>query len=738
MSKKKKKPMTYAEAFPAAPAVDNTTNTFLPPAIAKPCPPTALESDQSLLDALNASAQDQAPLLTAPKKAKKPTSQWDEMVADPFFASPFATVPPATPESNLITGGQVVGGTIKWNVPPKKPGWGSNESYYFGDASAKIADEESLQDKAKRLCSPKPEGDGYPEGDPGSHSYYYCSPLFCNVYRSQVNKKAEKWWVFDVEGFGGPTCWVHLDELESFFGHYAKPHDEPEGKFKSRDKLVYIVIEEDGPLVPFNPAYAKKNFKYDSVACTYFHPDFGIDVRCSPGGPIITISKETYRKNFKKCEYDGQPYQINNVEKVRGTGPMGKRWIAKANLEKAGFKRCPNCNNCYPLPILKYHIETDSTICDGCYIAHVGSNMILPHNAKGYPDKLYTKTTRLGCKVVDGLYCATNKPVAVQSVRLFGAEVELELSLPQAVKFGKNRVVIASEVKKVLGNDFCLIKEDGTLTTNGKYSESGTNGPMYAGFEVVSAPADLAAHRDRWPKLTQCPSFSALRAWDTKTCGFHVHVSKSALTTLQIGRMLEFINHSANKAFIQKVAGRSEERFTRYLDKNVVDALHPDRVINPEEEGSHNRARRVALNVSNPHTVEFRIFRGTINPKHILRNIEFCDSVCDFCYPAARSLKEFSSPDYFIKFVDGNRKKWPLFAEWLAFWKFIVVKDVLKLSDKADKSLLTLKPHELAEADVLADKHMLTGYPVPDDGGDDGEGDEDDDETLAQISADNG
>jgi hypothetical protein len=101
----------------------------------------------------------------------------------------------------------------------------------------------------------------------------------------------------------------------------------------------------------------------------------------------------------------------------------------------------------------------------------------------------------------------------------------------------------------------------------------------------------------------------------------------------------------------------------------VADSLHPDG-------GDYNERRRVAVNLSNEKTIEFRIFRGTINPKHILRNIEFCDAICDFCYPASRSFADTINPLKFIEFVEHERiaakvgdsyvsvKKWPLLYAW--------------------------------------------------------------------------
>ena len=108
----------------------------------------------------------------------------------------------------------------------------------------------------------------------------------------------------------------------------------------------------------------------------------------------------------------------------------------------------------------------------------------------------------------------------------------------------------------------------------------------------------------------------------------------------------------------------------------------------------------MAVNLANPATIEFRIFRGTINPKHILRNLDFVDACCDYCYPSSRSLTEYCTHFGFIKFIDQNRKRWPYLADWFAYHKFIKIKDC---GEKANRDAMTLKPHLLEEAgDVVA------------------------------------
>jgi hypothetical protein len=234
---------------------------------------------------------------------------------------------------------------------------------------------------------------------------------------------------------------------------------------------------------------------------------------------------------------------------------------------------------------------------------------------------------------------------------------------------------------------------------NGKYSDNDI-GSKYAGFELVTAPADLATHYSRWPLLSTAKHSNLLRSWDTPTCGFHVHVSRNGMSALQIARIVLFVNHPHNKLFIQKVAGRGSAKYCRYFNKEPKDAV-----------GVHyknDENRRQAVNLTNEKTIEFRIFRGTVNPKHILRNIEFCDAICDFCYPASRPLGDINNKIKFLSFVEQNKKRWPLLAAWLAIHGFISI----DVPEPKFRDNMSIKMNDVPEADILVDNSGNTSTPA--------------------------
>ncbi len=347
-----------------------------------------------------------------------------------------------------------------------------------------------------------------------------------------------------------------------------------------------------------------------------------------------------------KCDFTGNLVATRALRKIKHPlNPAVKRvcsWLPKTNSDK--FASCPLCGDVAELEgILRREDFKNVICCNSCYVSNVMKNIIHPYNYEGFPPKLSSNPTNK-LIVKNEL-----KDVPDESHRLYGVECEVEIHDDSPM----SRYQLAQACTKVLGKDFVVMKNDGSLKAHARESE-------LWGFEIVTAPADFAVHEAKWSKLETMDGFKYLRAWDTITCGMHVHVGKSALSLLQVGRIVVFVNHPGNKKFIEKIAGRNSKAASRFLeDKGFADGMKPD----PD--------KYCAVNIRPVHTIEFRIFRGTIRYKHIMRNLEFVDAVCSYCYPAARSLAAIKDYKQFILFCRANRKKYPRLAAWLEDQKFI-------------------------------------------------------------------
>lgn len=204
----------------------------------------------------------------------------------------------------------------------------------------------------------------------------------------------------------------------------------------------------------------------------------------------------------------------------------------------------------------------------------------------------------------------------------YGVELEVE------VGSNHSRDDKAEEVCRILG-EFAYMKEDSSISR---------------GFEIVTHPATLKGHRELW-KAFHDDVPSGLSSWNTTTCGLHIHASRRPLTSLQIAKIVCFVNHDANKEYVTKLAGR-ESSFAKIKHKKLG-------------EYATDEARYSAVNLRPCNTIEFRLFKGNVKRDGLFRALEFVDALINYCKPAARSIADSLDSAKFRDFVAKNRKLYP-------------------------------------------------------------------------------
>jgi hypothetical protein len=219
------------------------------------------------------------------------------------------------------------------------------------------------------------------------------------------------------------------------------------------------------------------------------------------------------------------------------------------------------------------------------------------------------------------------------------------------------------------------------------------------GFEIVSVPGTHAWHlHDAWngffkedypeDKQHLAPSYylsgwannggqsrapwcfndNDMDTFNRPTCGIHVHVSKNALTPLQLGKMLMFVNKNERK-FIEKVAGRSANQYSQFYDKTLKHGrlLNSNKYqlsrTNMDQARRDQSGRYEAINItgSKP-TVEFRIFRSNVSKGGFFKCIDFVQSVVDWTRNS--SIKE-TTLDNYLEFLNSSRGAYPWLIKWL-------------------------------------------------------------------------
>lgn len=263
----------------------------------------------------------------------------------------------------------------------------------------------------------------------------------------------------------------------------------------------------------------------------------------------------------------------------------------------AGDRLCDNCGDYECCASFNCRGE-DCYRCDDCCVCENKNSHIKSYNCKDYPQSIPPYDTK-------------------QNFLYLGVECETEVQEDKSIE------TIAETIHKEF-EDEILMKEDGSLQN---------------GIELVTGPYSLEAHKGLWPRLCKTALAAGLRSWKHASTGIHVHLSRKFLTPLDIGKILVFINsdHEYTSKQIRRLAGRGANSYCTIEKKQLTDVYK-----------SENRYE--AVNLQNNKTIEIRIFKGTLNPNHILADIEFCHALAYY-------VKEVSTADI---------------EHWGLFWEYII------------------------------------------------------------------
>lgn len=189
--------------------------------------------------------------------------------------------------------------------------------------------------------------------------------------------------------------------------------------------------------------------------------------------------------------------------------------------------------------------------------------------------------------------------------------------------------------------DEILIKHDGSLDN---------------GFEMVTGKYSLEAHQELWPRLAKKAVEAGARSWRYRSTGLHVHLSRAFFTSpLQIGKFVTFINSERNRPEVVKLAGRDSNGYAQFKKKRLSTAMY-------------SSERYEAVNLTNDHTIEVRIFKGTLKVEHILSDIEFCHAVAHWV--KEQGLQDFESWEKFKAWVIKNRKTYKYLSTFFKLGTF--------------------------------------------------------------------
>lgn len=330
---------------------------------------------------------------------------------------------------------------------------------------------------------------------------------------------------------------------------------------------------------------------------------------------------------YENCSWYCDRCEVSHSERYDYTNVQGEAWCEDCFNDYGWY--CEDCDQGFP--------DGESCDCDGvtsggntrCGKCGSSGNV---HNYSCKPDLVFHGFS-------------TNKVY-------MGFELETQIrkremnALGEASKYANEQLA---------PDNIAILKEDGSIGREG-----------YGGFEIVTQPHTLDQYRYKsdklWDTIETLRTDYDARAWDTTTCGLHVHVSRAGFSGgAHTHRWLTLIYKNAEH--MMKLAGRKSSyarfndvwTFDEY-DRPVFSLAH--KVADPR---GANTERYSAVNTQNQHTLELRFFRGTMNKTGILSALDLVQASVEYTRHLSLSDVKMGALgwDWFIDYVEQNNGLYP-------------------------------------------------------------------------------
>jgi len=173
--------------------------------------------------------------------------------------------------------------------------------------------------------------------------------------------------------------------------------------------------------------------------------------------------------------------------------------------------------------------------------------------------------------------------------------------------------------------------------------------------EVVSHPFSWNYYLEYGQKIFKT-LFKVLRdnelfGYDTRDCGFHVHISRRAIKPINLFKIASLVYHPDNYDFMATISQRQSHKIDEWCSLDV-DFSALSKMCNDYDYASEIMDRSSAINLTLKNTVEFRIFRGTLNFNSFVKNLEFIKSLIHWSQTASVKVsKDDNGLESYLNFL---------------------------------------------------------------------------------------
>ena len=268
--------------------------------------------------------------------------------------------------------------------------------------------------------------------------------------------------------------------------------------------------------------------------------------------------------------------------------------------------------------VCEYCRDYHYSICDECgEVIHTDNLHYDDEDDMYYCDECYENREE---KAIYSYHHSHNK-----ELKFFGGVdngKELFLGTELEIDNGNDREDTARAMKNAMPTNFITMENDGSLDY---------------GFENITQPATLEYHtsiRNNYEDMFQIAKENGFRSHNTSTCGYHIHFNRSFFEDKEdecIAKLLYLVEKFWDE--LVKFSRRNYDNLDRWAKK--YDKT-PNEVV--EDMKCYNLDRYHAINLTNRNTIEFRMFRGTLNIETFIATLQLVDTI-------VRYVKEHTNND---------------------------------------------------------------------------------------------
>ena len=316
------------------------------------------------------------------------------------------------------------------------------------------------------------------------------------------------------------------------------------------------------------------------------------------------VCESCLENNYSRCECCGEYFPNDEVHYTRVYGSLGNYNIDLCdNCLDENYRYCNDCGVYVHEDDACYDSYDDEYYCPDCFGGSRDTSSINDYHFDSHP--------------------TYHMPYLGEELRHSNLMkgIELEVEKEGGWRRGANPGEDADTVHNIIGEKYNVICHDGSLDD---------------GFEIISCPATTKHHLEtlKWKDALQWLSDNGYISHKSGNCGLHVHLDREYFRGISKedveGRF--FIILRNNLQWLKLFSRRYRYSYCKIngYDNNFDgegDSINkisypPDKVWLGSKKQTE---RHMALNFYPEHTIEIRLFRGTLRYKSFVATLQLCD-----------------------------------------------------------------------------------------------------------------